>query len=701
MRVIQIFVCAVAMCVLAPSGVSAQVVPAEYEALRDELYGNLNRFRALLAEQWDGSRAPVAFSANLVAAHSARGDALLQNGATDAIRLEIDNLKALGVRAVTLHVGFPMLYRPFHRSEDEYQRYLAFYTEVANMVRAGGLKLIVSSHALFSDGTFTTWDVGSYYASLTLAEYQQGRMEVARTIASALRPDYLSVITEPDTEADQVGKSAIGTVAGSRALLDTILAGLQANPVPGVAIGAGIGTWQQDYRAYAESFAATAIDFLDMHIYPSDGDYLVRALEIADIATTYGKQIGMSETWLFKTNAQEHELPHAAVLARDVFSFWAPLDGLHVQTMVDLAHVKRLAFMSPFWAGYFRGYVDYNDTTKDQNWWQLTRLAQIEYSNKMLTGTYSTSGHAYRDALVVPADVTPPVEPPDVLARLTSADDVVVTWNAAADGVGTAAYVVHRDGTPVAQTSLKYFVDTGLAEARSYQYSVVAFDAAGNLSVPASATVTTPDMTAPSAPASVTAVASAAANRVDVTLSWTPSNDNVGVTQYVVLRGTSPSSLTPIAAVTTNSYTLSNVKPATTYYYGVKALDATFNMSAVSTTSVTTPVLPDVTPPFVSMAYPADGAEVHSTLYLYGLTYDVMGGSYDVPSGSVSMRFFIDGDAVGNELTVPYIKTAQYSVFELQMPTPKLSRGEHLVTARARDAAGNIATSPPIRIRVK
>jgi hypothetical protein len=689
------------MCVLAASGVSAQTVPAEYEDLHAELYANLNGFRDVLAQQWDGSRAPVAFSGNLIAAHSARGEALLQTGVTDAIQLEIDNLKALGVRAVTLHVGFPMLHRPFHRSEDEYQRYLAFYTGVANVVRAGGLKLIVSSHALFSDGTFTTWDVGAYYASLTLEEYQQGRMEVARTIAAALRPDYLSVITEPDTEADQVGKPEIGTLAGSRALLDVILAGLQASPVPGVAIGAGIGTWQQDYRDYAESFGATAIDFLDMHIYPSDGDYLVRALEIADIATAYGKQIGMSETWLFKTSALEHELPHAAVLRRDVFSFWAPLDGLHVQTMVDLAHFKRLAFMSPFWAGYFRGYVDHTDTTEDQTWWQLNRLAQIEYSNRILTGTYSLSGHAYRDALVVPADATPPAEPPDVLARLMSPDDVAVTWQAAADDVGTAAYVVHRDGAPVAQTSLKHFIDTGLAEARTYQYSVVAFDAAGNVSAPASSTVTTPDMTAPSAPADVTAVATVAPNRVDVGLSWTPSSDNVGVTQYVVLRGTSPSALTPIAAVTDTSYTLSNVKPATTFYYGVKALDATFNMSAVSETSVTTPVLPDVTAPFVSVVYPADGADVYNNLYLYGLTYDVMGGTYDVPSGSVAMRFFIDGEAVGDELTVPYIQTAQYSVFELRMPTPNLSRGEHLVTATARDAAGNVATSPPIRIRVR
>ena len=87
MRIIQILVCATAMCGLAASGVSAQIVPAEYQDLNGELSANLNRFRDALAQQWDGSRAPVAFSANLLAAHSARADALLQTGVTDAVRL--------------------------------------------------------------------------------------------------------------------------------------------------------------------------------------------------------------------------------------------------------------------------------------------------------------------------------------------------------------------------------------------------------------------------------------------------------------------------------------------------------------------------------------------------------------------------------------------------------------------------------------
>jgi hypothetical protein len=105
------------------------------------MYSSLSSFRSAMAQSWDGARAPVAFSANLVSAHSSRGPAVLTPGLPAALELEIDNLKALGVGAITVHVSFPMLYRPFHGSDEEYQRYLAFYVRLAESIRARGLRL--------------------------------------------------------------------------------------------------------------------------------------------------------------------------------------------------------------------------------------------------------------------------------------------------------------------------------------------------------------------------------------------------------------------------------------------------------------------------------------------------------------------------------------------------------------------------------
>jgi chitodextrinase len=83
------------------------------------------------------------------------------------------------------------------------------------------------------------------------------------------------------------------------------------------------------------------------------------------------------------------------------------------------------------------------------------------------------------------------------------------------------------------------------------------------------------DTTAPSAPG---APASSAVGSTSVTLTWTPSTDNVGVTGYYVYRNGN------LVATVANgtSYTDSTVAAATTYSYTVKAFDAAANVSAQS-----------------------------------------------------------------------------------------------------------------------
>lgn len=71
-------------------------------------------------------------------------------------------------------------------------------------------------------------------------------------------------------------------------------------------------------------------------------------------------------------------------------------------------------------------------------------------------------------------------------------------------------------------------------------------------------------------------------SRVD--LSWTASNDNVGVDHYTVYRDSSP-----VGSPTTNSYSDTGLTPSTTYGYTVRSFDAAANSSALSSaTNATT-----------------------------------------------------------------------------------------------------------------
>ncbi|MFL5838888.1 MAG: fibronectin type III domain-containing protein, partial [Thermoleophilaceae bacterium] len=98
------------------------------------------------------------------------------------------------------------------------------------------------------------------------------------------------------------------------------------------------------------------------------------------------------------------------------------------------------------------------------------------------------------------------------------------------------------------------------------------------------------DDTPPTPPANLTA-SSVAGNQV--TLSWIPATDNIGVTSYDVYRnGLLFRNITP-----TSSYTDTSVQPAVTYLYEVRANDAAGNTSEASNAiTVTTPGL-DTIPP--------------------------------------------------------------------------------------------------------
>lgn len=98
-------------------------------------------------------------------------------------------------------------------------------------------------------------------------------------------------------------------------------------------------------------------------------------------------------------------------------------------------------------------------------------------------------------------------------------------------------------------------------------------------------------VTSPAPPANLTATA---ASSTQVNLSWTPSTAG-GLQYYVISRGTSSGSLTPLVNTgpTTTSYLDTTASPTTTYYYVVQAVDA-YTASAPSneasaTTYATTP----------------------------------------------------------------------------------------------------------------
>jgi chitodextrinase len=98
-----------------------------------------------------------------------------------------------------------------------------------------------------------------------------------------------------------------------------------------------------------------------------------------------------------------------------------------------------------------------------------------------------------------------------------------------------------------------------------------------------------PDGQAPTQPTGLQVTATTASS---VSLSWTASTDDTGVTGYRVFRGT-----TQVGTVTTTSYTDSGLAASTAYSYTVRAVDAAGNVSPASTAVTATTQSGTTTPP--------------------------------------------------------------------------------------------------------
>lgn len=214
------------------------------------------------------------------------------------------------------------------------------------------------------------------------------------------------------------------------------------------------------------------------------------------------------------------------------------------------------------------------------------------------------------------SDTTPPTAPGNLTATATGPGQVNLSWTASTDNVGVTGYTVYRNGTQIGSTgTATTFSDITAQPATTYTYTVVAFDAAGNVSQPSNtATVTTPaDTQPPSTPTGLTGAASIG-TRVDLT--WNPATDDTGVAGYTVYRNGS------VIATTTGpnatAYSDTTVSPSTTYSYAVDAFDTAGNHSPQSaavnvTTPATTTHTITLTPVADSYADSANPTATHGT----------------------------------------------------------------------------------------
>jgi hypothetical protein len=370
----------------------AQTAPKKYQDLYLELDSQLSAFERQLPARSSGT-APIR-AATLLSANCHRGEFILSEAQREATLRELDALKALRAEGIVLEICYPLLTPAFR----DPQPFIQYYSKLANEVRQRGMQLVVEHNSLLP--AYASVDVRPYYRRLTKQRFGRERLAELKAILVALNPDYLTLVSEPRTHTAGLTLTVSDWRTYLQRSVDTLSEQLGSFST---LLGAGSGLW--DDFDYIQAFATIkGLSYIDLHLYPltAGGESnLERLLTWPDRirAIAPGKRIIMSELWLYKTGLGErfNSVADPAVFARDVYSFWSPLDQKFLRVVSIAAREKGIELVAPFWSRYFFAYVDYNDPlTFNLRPSGLLNLASQRAYAAILKDRHTDTGLAFR-----------------------------------------------------------------------------------------------------------------------------------------------------------------------------------------------------------------------------------------------------------------------------------------------------------------
>ncbi len=304
-------------------------------------------------------------------------------------------------------------------------------------------------------------------------------------------------------------------------------------------------------------------------------------------------------------------------------------------------------------------------------------------SHTLTTKAFDLVGNFATSAAVTVAVYHEPDSTAPTAAITSPASNTVVagtlTVTATADDAIGVTRVDFYDGTTLLGTdsSAPYSVTWNtLASAEgAHTLTVKAYDDAGNLGTSAAVTVNV-DNTAPTT--ALTAPASGALIRGTVQVEATAS-DAMGISRVEFYDGS-----TLIGTDTTAPYAMSWDTTASahgSHSLTAKAYDTGGNVQQSSSRTVTV----DNAAPSVAITAPSNGGSVF-------LSTTIQVAASDLHTSVTQVVFYDGSTVIGTDTTAPYSVTWN---------TTFVPRGQHTLTARAQDAAGNVQTSSPIAVTVR
>ena len=265
-------------------------------------------------------------------------------------------------------------------------------------------------------------------------------------------------------------------------------------------------------------------------------------------------------------------------------------------------------------------------------------------------------------------DATPPSAPTDLTGSVNGPRVGTLRWSAATDEVGVDHYSVFRSGLAFATTTELELIDVRIEEGVTYQFSVYAVDAAGNVGEAATLDFAVPDISPPGQLFGLTATMTSESS---ARLKWLAAGDNVALLGYEVRRDGAVVTTVPAG---TRVFNDTGLATNTTYEYTVAAVDTSANVGPAGIVRVRLHpvdlIAPSVPTSFAGQAL--GGRRVRLT----------WGPSVDDQGGTVTYRVFRGSTRIATVTGTSYVNKA-----------PRQATYRYRV--RAVDASGNVSPFTP------
>lgn len=319
----------------------------------------------------------------------------------------LEAFKRLGASGVLLQIVAPDL------ADGNTERVIEFYQRLAAEVRARGMTVYVEHFVntpFKANGSRARG--GKPATSRELKDDPEGRAEFLKVleqevtlIYKEIKPDYLSILTEPELAIHQQLHLTFSAAALGNWASEVAARLKKTGSSPNTLLGAG-GLIFEPEEFFLTVAKSRSVDYLDMHLYVikmRGEDQLAKlsALIRKVRETRPDMQCTIGEAWLFKQGKDGPKATVQEIFARDNFSFWSPLDTDFLKLLIGVAQKERIAVIVPYFSQYLFSYYTFGDSESASLplWPASVKVSWTRALGMVHKGELSPTGKALKEVL--------------------------------------------------------------------------------------------------------------------------------------------------------------------------------------------------------------------------------------------------------------------------------------------------------------